>query len=982
MKRNLFLSFPKAARLLLAALICLPFWGTALMAQTAQPEAYAVFDSSTRTLTFKYDNSKPSGAYLMNTGTDFPGWYADRQNIKKVLFDPSFAGARPTSCSGWFYGCQDLADIEGISNLNTEKVTDMYFMFSDCSSLTSLDLSSFNTENVTNMISMFNKCSSLASLDLSSFNTKNVTDMYGMFNYCEKLKSIDLSSFNTGKVNVMGSMFQNCTALTTIYASDKFVTTRVVYGTGMFDGCTALKGAIEYDASKTDHNYANLSNGYFSLKPIIAYAVFDSATGTLTFKYDGNKPADAYLMNTGTDLPGWNEKTDKIKKVVFDPSFAGARPTSCYSWFASCRNLADIEGISNLNTENVTDMSYMFSNCISLDSLDLSSFNTENVTNMSLMFFNCKSLASLDLSSFNTKSVTDMSNMFLLCTSLDSLNLSSFNTENVTDLSGMFSGCTSLTSLDLSSFNTENVTNMRSMFNDCTSLTSLDLSSFNTENVTNMIGMFDKCTSLASLDLSSFNTENVTNMYGMFYKCTSLASLNLYSFNTENVTDMSWMFYKCTSLTSLDLSSFNTDSLKYMKGMFQQCSSLTSLDLSSLNTEKVTYMSSMFKNCTALTTIYASDKFVTTSVTDGTDMFKGCTALKGAIEYDASKTDHSYANFDGYFRHRIIGTGMYAEFDSATGVLTFKNGDIYDGNYPVNEGYESPAWLAHSKSICKVVFDPSVAEARPTSCASWFLDCIRLTEIEGLEHLNTDSVTIMRSMFEGCEQLTAIDLSLLSTAEVTDMERMFANCYRLKSINLSNLNTEKVTDMIEMFYYCKALTAIDLSKFNTANVTDMKGMFRECAALTAVDVSMFDTRNVKNMEGMFAYCHGLTTLDLSDFDTENVWNTYEMFSNCSALTTIYVSDKFVTTNVTHSRYMFHACEKLKGAREYDVTKTNHSYANYTTGYFTLKVPTSIDAINGNDKAEYFDINGKRGTKLQRGINLVRRGNKTYKVVVK
>ena len=982
MKRNLLLSFPKAARLLLATLICLPFWGTALMAQTAQPEAYAVFDSSTGTLTFKYDNSKPADAYPMNTGTNLPGWTEKRYDIKKVVFDPSFAGARPTSCGGWFYGCQDLADIEGISNLNTEKVTDMrymfsectsldslnlssfntenvtdmsymfykcrklasldlssfntgivtnmgsmfykctsltslnlssfntenvtnmgfmfdtctsltsldlssfnaenvttmYFMFNYCTSLTSLDLSSFNTENVTDMGGMFKLCTSLTSLDLSSFNTKKVTDMRSMFDACRKLTSLDLSSFNTEKVTNMSGMFHYCTALTTIYASDKFVTTSVTDGTGMFTDCTALKGAIKYDASKTDHSYANLSNGYFSSKPIIAYAVLDSTTGTLTFKYDNNKPADAYLMNTGTNFPGWNEKRDNIKKVVFDPSFAGARPTSCYGWFAPCRNLADIEGISNLNTENVTDMSYMFSNCTSLDSLDLSSFNTENVTNMSFMFFNCTSLASLDLSSFNTKSVTDMSSMFLLCTSLDSLNLSSFNTENVTDLSGMFCGCTSLT----------------------------------------------------SLDLSSFNTENVTNMSGMFYKC--------------------------TSLTSLDLSSFNTDSVKSMR--------------------------EMFKDCTALTTIYASDKFVTTSVTDGADMFKCCTALKGAIEYDASKTDHSYANFDGYFRHRMIGTGMYAEFDSAAGVLTFKNGDIHDGDYPVNQGYESPAWLAHSKSICKVVFDPSVAEARPTSCASWFLDCIRLTEIEGLEHLNTDSVTIMRSMFEGCEQLTDIDLSLLSTAEVTDMERMFTNCYRLKSIDLSNVNTEKVTDMIEMFYYCKALTAIDLSKFNTANVTDMKGMFRECAALTAIDVSMFDTRNVKNMEGMFAYCHGLTTLDLSDFDTENVWNTYEMFSNCSALTTIYVSDKFVTTNVTHSRYMFHACEKLKGAREYDVTKTNHSYANYTTGYFTLKLPTSINAISGNDKAEYFDINGKRGTKLQRGINLVRRGNKTYKVVVK
>ena len=699
-------------------------------------------------------------------------------------------------------------------------------------------------------------------------------------------------------------MFHYCTALATIYASDKFVTTSVTDGTGMFTDCTALKGAIEYDASKTDHNYANLSNGYFSLKPIIAYAVFDSTTGTLTFKYDNNKPADAYLMNTGTNFPGWNEKRDKIKKVVFDPSFAGARPTSCYGWFAPCRNLADIEGISNLNTENVTDMSYMFSNCTSLDSLDLSSFNTENVTNMSFMFFNCTSLASLDLSSFNTKSVTDMSSMFLLCTSLDSLNLSSFNTENVTDLSGMFCGCTSLTSLDLSSFNTENVTNMRSMFDDCTSLTSLDLSSFNTENVTNMIGMFYNCTSLTSLSLSSFNTEKVTYMIGMFYKCTSLASLDLSSFNTENVTDMYGMFRDCTSLTSLDLSSFNTENVTNMSGMFYKCTSLTSLDLSSFNTDSVKSMREMFKDCTALTTIYASDKFVTTSVTDGADMFKGCTALKGAIEYDASKTDHSYANFDGYFRRSIIGTGMYAEFDSAAGVLTFKNGDIHDGNYPVNEGYESPAWLAHSKSICKVVFDPSVAEARPTSCYFWFYACNNLTDIEGIEYLNTDSVTNMRCMF--------------------------IRCNKLNSIDVSKFNTENVTDMSWMFHECHGITSLDVSNFNTAKVTDMSWMFSECPSLTTIYASEL-------------------------FDTSRAYNDMDMFTGSTA---------------------------LKGAIEYDVTKTNSSYANYTTGYFSLKTPTSINAINGNDKAAYFDINGKRGTKLQRGINLVRRGNKTYKVVVK
>ena len=96
----------------------------------------------------------------------------------------------------------------------------------------------------------------------------------------------------------------------------------------------------------------------------------------------------------------------------------------------------------------ITNMSYMFSDCSSLTSLDLSNFNTNNVTNMGSMFFGCSSLTSLDLSNLNTNSVTNMSCMFYKCSSLTSLDLSNFNTNNVKDMSYMFSRCSSLTSLN------------------------------------------------------------------------------------------------------------------------------------------------------------------------------------------------------------------------------------------------------------------------------------------------------------------------------------------------------------------------------------------------------------------------------------------------------------------------------------------------------------------------------------------------------
>ena len=136
---------------------------------------------------------------------------------------------------------------------------------------------------------------------------------------------------------------------------------------------------------------------------------------------------------------------------------------------------------------------------------------------------------------FNTANVTDMSYMFSGCYNLTSLNLSNFNTANVRDMDGMFWGCTSLTGLDLSNFNTENVIYMGFMFDSCISLTSLNLSSFNTSNVTNMYKMFYKCSSLTSLNLSNFNTANVNYMEYMFCNCSRLTSLNLYNFDMSSI---------------------------------------------------------------------------------------------------------------------------------------------------------------------------------------------------------------------------------------------------------------------------------------------------------------------------------------------------------------------------------------------------------------------------------------------------------------
>ena len=409
------------------------------------------------------------------------------------------------------------------------------------------------------------------------------------------------------------------------------------------------------------------------------WLVFDSNGN----QYGGSEPRYTFDSETGVLALNWGEfnKDNKWGSDVTASAVKSVTATSEVSFTGDCsdlfRDFSNCESIElgNVNTDSVTNMSYMFCNCKALDSLDLSGwntgnvtnmgrmfyncwaldsldvsgFNTENVTNMRYMFSNCKALDSLDLSGFNTKNVNDMCCMFLICPTLTTLDVSGFNTENVTNMGSMFDGCKNLTSLDVSGFNTGNVEFMCYMFNGCSGLTSLDVSGFNTGNVEDMSYMFCGCSGLTSLDVSGWNTRNVTFMYGMFEDCSGLTSLDVSGWDTRNVANMRSMFNGCSSLTSLDVSGWNTGSVRDMSEMFRDCSGLTSLDLSGWNTGSVTNMCCMFEGCTGLTTIYAGTGWDAWHVPESSGMFAGCQSLVGGMGtvYDADHVDAEYARIDG-----------------------------------------------------------------------------------------------------------------------------------------------------------------------------------------------------------------------------------------------------------------------------------------------------------------------------------------------
>ena len=707
-------------------------------------------------------------------------------------------------------------------------------------------------------------------------------------------------------------------------------------------------------------------------------ATYDSDTETLTFeKYEGESlPSDSESewVEDGKsvfEMFGSSSYLRDIKHIVINESFKTFTPTTLSLFFAALSELETITGLEYLNTANVTDMSSLFDHCQKLTSLDLSNFNTAKVTNMNRMFSNCSNLKTIYASDkFTTAAVTESKNMFSYCGSLSGdidwtsdkatdktyaktgggyfrdkaydnrpyvkyadgtltfrcgykktlgeneyalnsgenppawntnpKNISkvvfeaSFANARPTTCYAWFKNFSELMKIEgIENLNTENVTSMAYMFSSCNKLVELDVTHFNTANVKNMKYMFEYCKGLSSLDVTNFNTANVTNMLAMFGR-TSLTSLDVTHFNTANVKDMTSMFYACKGLTSLDVTNFNTANVTSMRDMFCKCDKLTSLDVTNFNTAKVTDMDNMFFGCKMLKEIYVSDKFVTDDVISSRCMFSNCDSLSGDIDWTSDKaTDKTYAKTGGgYFRDKAYDNRPYVKY--ADGTLTFRCGykkTLGENEYLLNSGKYLPAWNTYNRKISKVVFEASFANARPTNCYAWFKNFTFLNQIEGIE----------------------------------------------------NLNTENVKDMSNMFYICSGLISLDVTHFNTENVKNMSNMFYGCSGLISLDVTHFNTENVTSMCNMFYSCSSLTSLDVTNFNTANVTDMSNMFSNCRNLTTIYVSDKFVINNKNYS--LFFGCEKLKGAiTEYDASKTDYTYANYTTGYFTKLV-----GKNGDEK---------------------------------
>ena len=919
--------------MMLLMLLLLP---AGMMAQKAASSSkyIATYDSDSETLTFeKYEGENlPSNSAWVEDGTPVFSMFNYQLiwNIKHVVLDESFETFTPTTLKQFFAGFTGLETITGLEYLNTA----------------------------------------------------NVTDMSLLFCRCEKLTSLDVSKFNTANVATMSRMFDGCSNLKTIYASDKFTTAAVTNSQDMFSGCGSLSGDIDWSDKAVDKTYAKIDGGYFRDKAYDNRPWVKYADGTLTFRcgYKKTLGENEYALNSGEEKPAWKAKSGNITQVVFDASFANARPTTCFKWFSNFSKLKQIKGIENLNTENVTNMNSMFNFCNILASLDVTHFNTANVTDMGDMFRDCWVLASLDVTHFNTANVTDMRSMFFDCSTLTSLDVTHFNTEKVTNMKQMFAGCSALTSLDVTHFNTAKVTDMYWMFYSCSSLKTIYASAkFVTNAVTKSSGMFAGCESLSGdIDWTSDNAADKTYAKldgGYFcdraydrpwvkyadgtltFRCGYKKTLgeNEYPLNSgeyrpewkthkDNITQVvfeasfanarptscyAWFqnFYKLEHIEGIE--NLNTANVTDMSCMFAACFRIYSLDVTHFNTANVTSMRSMFSSCLILSSLDVTN-FNTANVTDMGYMFYDCSMLK-----------EIYVSDKFVITNIAKGDGVFYGCSKLKGAIDYDAGkDNYNfANYKT--GY-------FTKLVGKNGDEKIGAAGKTLATDNLVLEDSK--DFVAYEPFKAKAASYSRKMKEGTTWAT-----LCLPFEVSLANQNF-RAFKLLSAD----DDDETVELEEIETSIAAGTPVIIKMNEGATQLD----FSEANKEIANEVKIAETAK-SNYQ-----LQGLYTQKVFSKDADN--NCYivkgDKLMNPAKL--LGTSTEFVGSKPFRAYMVDNSSAPAAGARMFSI-----SVGGSTTAIEQLE--TTADS-----KAEYYDLQGRRLQDLQKGINIVKRGGKTMKVIIK
>ena len=481
------------------------------------------------------------------------------------------------------------------------------------------------------------------------------------------------------------------------------------------------------------------------------------------------------------------------------------------------------------------------------------------------------------------------------------------------------------------SFKTYAPTSLKDFFKNCTALETIsNIENLNTANVTNMTSMFDNCQNLSSLNLSKFNTENVTNMSYMFDNCQNLSSLDLSKFNTAKVTNMYAMFTHCQNLSSLDLSKFNTANVTDMSWMFSDCQ-LSSLDLSNFNTEKVREMYNMFSFCQKLSSLNLTN-FNTEKVTNMDYMFNGCsdlTTIYASDKFIIAEFNNGYKMFYGC---KLL-KGALPKYDE-----NLTSSDY--ANY-VN-GYFTKLVGKNGEEKIGAVGDILTAD--------------NLTLDDNKDFVVYEPFTAKAASYSR-EMKTGTTWATLCLPFEVSLENKDFRAFKLLSANegTNTVELEEITTSIA------AGTPVIIKMNEGATELNFSVDNKEIAK----EVNTSETEN-----GSYQL-QGIYTQKVFNKDADN--NCYIVKGNMLMNPAKLLANTKVTKVAS------------KPFRAYMVD--NSSAPTAGAKMFSIAIggsTTAIDSINtiADDNAIYYDLQGKRLNEPQKGINIVKRGGKTMKVIIK
>ncbi|MBQ2954925.1 MAG: BspA family leucine-rich repeat surface protein [Clostridia bacterium] len=651
------------------------------------------------------------------------------------------AGAN--TCRGLFKGYSNAKIIRFGGCFDTSGAADMSFMFSECRSLTELDVSGFRTGGVTDLSGMFSYCSGLRNLDVSGFDTRNVLNMEDLFFNCSALEQLDVSGFDTASVTDMSWMFARCGALTELDITG-FDTANVGDMAHMFEYSGTLtrilvgKGFVIGTKTDTGSMFANC--GVSGLTRV-------SDGGTL--RHDMLTVRER-MNNAGAVMDSGIPRT-QIAEVRFVNSLEGMPEDA---WDVSVERNGSVMAWTEPNG--------------GLYNLFIGSYGTIRADTLT-----CRDL----FSGYSSAQVIDFGGIF--------------DTSAAKDMACMFSGCSSLTQLDVRGFDTSNAADMREMFYHCFELRDLDVSGFDTSNVTNMRRMFCSCGMLKLLDVSGFNTSRVTDMSYMFYSCVDLNTLDTAGFDTSNVVDFSYMFGKCSSLKGLNLTGFHTVSAQSMNRMFNGCSSLRQLTLPGFVTEQVADMSGMFGGCQMLKSIQVREGFVIHPDANDEGMFLGCgthSLTRLPDEGGVLRSDMLTAAERQYHTGKVLGSDIYrAEIASVSFVASLSG--MTDGAWDVSEAGDGSvmAWAVPDGEMYHLYIgaNGSIRAGRKT-CRDLFCDYSGAEVIRFGGLFNTGDAEDFSYMFSGCSSLTELNLFGFNARSAEIFKDMLSGCGSLLAVSAPN----------------------------------------------------------------------------------------------------------------------------------------------------------------------------------------------------